>query len=151
MAKENNAVNTKGLVEALLTEERILDSMLEKQSRVHDCVVKRSWEGLEDAVIGINELGARFSKADLMRQRIADVSNDVYFDKDVRDVFFRVRTKLSKSKIENDALARYVSATKSFITAVMDDCAIQQNNNVYSCDGSMKRSYAQSVVVNKSI
>lgn len=151
MAKDT--LKTNALVDVLSQEERILDSMLEEQNRVHNSVVSRSWEGLEKTVGVINELGTRFSKTDLRREQIADISDDVYFDRDVRDVFLRVKQKLSKSKIENDALAKYVAATKSFISAVMDDCASQQNNNVYSYDGSMKRSgYAtQSIVVNKSI
>lgn len=139
------------LISVLNEQERILDSMLEEQDKVHECVVKRSWEGLEQFVLAINELGTEFSRADAFRERIASVSDSIYFQPEVKDVFLRVKTKLSKSKIENDALAKYVSATKKFISEVMDECASQQHNELYSPNGTFRKKYAQSVVINRSI
>ena len=125
--------------------------MLNEQNRIHECVVKRSWEGLEQYVMNINELGGEFSKVDNFRDRIASVSDDIYFRPEVKDVFLRVKSKLSKSKIENDALARYVNATKAFISEVMDNCISQQRNDVYSANGTMRKNYAQSIVINRSV
>jgi hypothetical protein len=139
------------LISVLNEQERILDSMLQEQDKVHECVVKRSWEGLEQFVMNINELGGEFSKVDSFREKIAEVSDDIYFQPEVRDVFLRVKTKLSRSKIENEALAKYVSATKKFISEVMDECASQQHNDIYSPNGTFKKNYAPSVVVNRSI
>lgn len=139
------------LISVLNEQERILDSMLSEQSRIHECVVKRSWEGLEQFVMNINELGGEFSKVDNFRDSIASVSDDIYFRPEVKDVFLRVKSKLSKSKIENDALARYVNATKAFISEVMDNCISQQRNDIYSSNGTMRKNYAQSIVINRSV
>ena len=139
------------LISVLNEQERILDSMLSEQSRIHECVVKRSWEGLEQFVMNINELGGEFSKVDNFRDSIASVSDDIYFRPGVKDVFLRVKSKLSKSKIENDALARYVNATKAFISEVMDNCISQQCNDIYSSNGTMRKNYAQSIVINRSV
>ena len=139
------------LISVLNEQERILDSMLDEQSRIHECVVKRSWEGLEQYVMAINELGGEFSRVDNFRDRIASVSDDIYFKPEVKDVFLRVINKLSKSKIENDALAKYVNATKAFISEVMDNCISQQRNDIYSSNGTMRKNYAQSIVINRSV
>ena len=139
------------LISVLNEQERILDSMLDEQSRIHECVVKRSWEGLEQYVMTINELGGEFSRVDNFRDRIASVSDDIYFKPEVKDVFLRVKNKLSKSKIENDALAKYVNATKAFISEVMDNCISQKRNDIYSSNGTMRKNYAQSIVINRSV
>lgn len=139
------------LISVLNEQERILDSILDEQSRIHECVVKRSWEGLEQYVMTINELGGEFSRVDNFRDRIASVSDDIYFKPEVKDVFLRVKNKLSKSKIENDALAKYVNATKAFISEVMDNCISQQRNDIYSSNGTMRKNYAQSIVINRSV
>ena len=139
------------LISVLNEQERILDSMLDEQSRIHECVVKRSWEGLEQYVMTINELGGEFSRVDNFRDRIASVSDDIYFKPEVKDVFLRVKNKLSKSKIENDALAKDVNATKAFISEVMDNCISQQRNDIYSSNGTMRKNYAQSIVINRSV
>lgn len=139
------------LISVLNEQERILDSMLDEQSRIHECVVKRSWEGLEQYVMTINELGGEFSRVDNFRDRIASVSDDIYFKPEVKDVFLRVKNKLSKSKIENDALAKYVNATKAFISEVMDNCISQQRNDIYSSNGTMRKNYVQSIVINRSV
>lgn len=139
------------LISVLNEQERILDSMLDEQSRIHECVVKRSWEGLEQYVMTINELGGEFSRVDNFRDRIASVSDDIYFKPEVKDVFLRVKNKLSRSKIENDALAKYVNATKAFISEVMDNCISQQRNDIYSSNGTMRKNYAQSIVINRSV
>lgn len=139
------------LISVLNEQERILDSMLMEQNKIHECVVKRSWAGLEEYVLNINELGSEFSKVDKFREKIASVSENIYFHPEVKDVFLRVKTKLSRSKVENDALAKYVSATKKFISEFMDQCASQQRNEIYSPNGTMRKNYAQSIVVNRSI
>ncbi len=139
------------LISVLNEQERILDSMLNEQNKIHECVVKRSWEGLEEFVLNINELGSEFSKVDKFRENIAPVSENIYFSPKVKDVFLRVKSKLSRSKIENDALAKYVSATKKFISEVMDQCAAQQHSEIYSANGTFRKNYAQSVVINRSV
>lgn len=139
------------LISVLNEQERILDSMLSEQNRIHECVVKRSWQGLEQYVMNINELGGEFSRIDSFRDSIATVSEDIYFRPEVKDVFLRVKSKLSRSKVENDALAKYVSATKKFISEVMDNCVAQQRNDIYSPNGTMRKNYAQSIVINSCV
>ena len=158
------------LISVLNEQERILDSMLDEQSRIHECVVKRSWEGLEQYVMTINELGGEFSRVDNFRDRIASVSDDIYFKPEVEGMIIpasevkiikpqkvskeseqSIKNKLSKSKIENDALAKYVNATKAFISEVMDNCISQQRNDIYSSNGTMRKNYAQSIVINRSV
>lgn len=138
------------LISVLNEQERILDSMLSEQNRIHECVVKRSWDGLERYVLKINELGMEFSEVDQMRERLVSDDKNIYLQPEVRDVLTRVRSKLVKSKVENDALSKYVRATKEFITEVMDECASQQRSTLYSPNGFVRNGYAQSVVINTS-
>ena len=74
------------LISVLNEQERILDSMLMEQNKIHECVVKRSWAGLEEYVLNINELGSEFSKVDKFREKIASVSENIYFHPEVKEL-----------------------------------------------------------------
>jgi len=136
------------LISVLNEQERILDSMLSEQKRIHDCVVTKTWDGLERYVLKINELGTEFSDADTLRERLVEGDRNICLNPEVSEVLFRVRSKLVKSKVENDALSKYVAATREFITEVMDQCVAQQRSTVYTPKGIIKKGYAQSVVIN---
>ena len=136
------------LISVLNEQDRILDSMLDHQRRIYNCVVSKSWDGLESCVQHVNELGNDFAKVDSFREKIAPVSNSIYFAPSVRDVFLRVKTKLARSKVESQSLGKYVGAAKEFIETVMDECTSQQHSSVYTSTGSMKKNYGQSIVIN---
>ena len=57
----------------------------------------------------------------------------------------------AKEHTLDDALAKYVNATKTFISEVMDTCVAQQRNDIYSSNGTMRKNYAQSIVINRSV
>ncbi len=150
MSEETDSMKLIELESILNEQERILDSMLKEQDKIHECVVKRVWDGLEKYIHNMSVLGSEFSKIDAYREKLASVSDDIYFSSEIRDVFLRVKSKLSKSKVENEALSKYVGATKNFITAVMEECIASQRNDVYTSNGSMRRNYGNSIVINAS-
>lgn len=106
------------LTGVLSTQEMLLDSMLEEQSRIRDAVIEQSRFNLDRAVSDINELGMRFCTADVRREQIASAEDSLCLDEDILETLARVKAKLAAAKNKNAALAKYVSATKAFINSV---------------------------------
>jgi hypothetical protein len=63
------------------------------------------------------------------------------------DKMGKMRGKLNKSKIENEALAKYLTITKGFVQGVIDK-VLPQNNKVYTKQGIVQ-SQIQGVVLNE--
>ncbi|MCR5605572.1 MAG: hypothetical protein K6F69_01975 [Treponema sp.] len=73
----------------------------------------------------------------------------LYGEKKVSDVFSQVRTKLARSKIENNALRVYVAAANGFLQGVLDKIVPQRRNTVYNKYGKMAKPNVQSLVIDK--
>lgn len=73
----------------------------------------------------------------------------LYGEKKVSDVFSQVRTKLARSKIENNALRIYVAAANGFLQGVLDKIVPQRRNTVYNRYGKMAKPNVQSLVIDK--
>ena len=73
----------------------------------------------------------------------------LYGDKKVSAMLTKVRTKLARSKIENNALNAYVSAANGFLKGVFDKIIPQKRNNVYNRYGKMSKPAMQSLVIDR--
>lgn len=133
----------------LTLQDKLLDSMLAEQEKIHLCVKNRSWYELNDALNRIRIISDDFVEADERRTAL-NVEKNVYFSKNIADIFYSVRSKLSKSKIENSALSKYVSIAKSFVSEVVEKCVPQQGNVLYTRNGQFTKPSVQSVLVNAS-
>jgi hypothetical protein len=136
------------LLNILSKQNDLLDLILAQQNEIHNCVMNKKWVGLEDSINLINHLSDEFVKLDTTRDVIVSENKDLYHDKDVSDIIFKVRSKLSKSKIENQALATYLNTAKTFVSEVLDECIPHHRSVVYTKDGNIKKPGVSSIVIN---
>ena len=73
----------------------------------------------------------------------------LYGDRKVSETLTKVRTKLARSKIENNALNAYVSAASGFLKGVFDTIIPQRKNTVYNRYGKMAKPSMQSLVIDR--
>lgn len=139
--------NKNQLIKILEKQNSILDDMLQCQTLIHDDVMKRNWVSLEEHIQAVKICTDSFVEQDELRESIAEKNSRLYYAQDVAPLFAQVRSKLSRSKIENEALSSYVNATRSFVDGVIRECIPQDRNVLYSPKG-IRKSYSSSVVIN---
>ena len=144
MEKEEQLLRLKDI---FYSQDKILDEILNEQKNMHEDVTKRNWTSLEDSIFRLNEFSDRFVQLDEERTKVCD-DTSLYFSEELSGLFFSVRSKLSKSKIENSALSAYVNATQSFISEVLDKCIPNKRSLVYTNKGMIRKTPVQSLVVN---
>lgn len=125
-------------------EDKILDEVLENQKLLHKAVSEKKWEPLKDLISTINLLSEDFQKIDLCRDEIqSQLKTDElkpYFEK-----ISSLRSKLLKSKVENQALEKFISVTRGFVQGIIDT-VIPRGNKVYTKKGIVQNQ-PQSVVL----
>ena len=84
---------------------------------------------------------------DQCRENYVGDNRTLYLEPVIQEVYVNVRTKLSRSKIENSALATYVSSTKEFVDGVIENCVPQSRAKVYGRNGKIMSPTAESVVL----
>lgn len=126
------------LIEVLREQDSILDSMLHYQKEIHQAMKERNWVELQNCIYEVRILSDKFVASDQKRESLSAGNKGIYYDKDVQGVFTQVRTKLSRSKIENDALNKYVDTTRAFIEGVLDECVPSKKNMIYNSKGFVK-------------
>ena len=132
--------------ETLLNEEdALLDSILQNQKKLHDSITNKDWTTLTTVTAKINLLSDEFQKMENERESLQK-----NLSKEELHLFFEklsgMRSKLIKSKIENQALSQYLNITTGFVQGVIDKIAT--SNNVYSKDGFVQQQ-VQGVVLNQ--
>ncbi len=135
------------LVRVLKSQDELLDSILKEQGKLHKNVKNRKWENLQASISNLQVMSDRFVALDDEREKIAGDDRGVYFDQDVEPVLVSLRSKLAKSKIENEALRNYVGATKDFIGNIIEECFVKRGST-YSASGKMVRPEIDSMLVN---
>lgn len=136
------------LAEVLRSLEDVLDMILIRQNEIHECVKERRWTALEENLCEIRTLSDSFVNLDKKRELLAGGDKSVYMDENIAPVFSSVRSKLMKSKIENEALAKYVQSAQKFVYGVIERCTPQQRTPVYTRNGQLRKSSAPSLIVN---
>jgi hypothetical protein len=132
--------------ETLLNEEdSLLDSILQNQKELHDSITNKDWTKLTSVTAKINLLSDEFQKMEIERESLqSNLSKEQlhsFFDK-----LSGMRSKLLKSKIENQALSQYLNITTGFVQGVIDK--VSTSNSVYSKDGFVQQQ-VQGVVLNQ--
>ena len=135
------------LLQILNAQNDILDCMLTQQRKIHDDVKQRKWDSLQKSMSQMRTLSDSFVALDRQREALAGDNRGIYFEPGVEPVFASVRSKLTRSKIENDALRSYVSATKDFISGIIDEC-YAGGGMCYGQNGRMVSSEVDSVLIN---
>ncbi|MBQ2552226.1 MAG: hypothetical protein II563_05245 [Treponema sp.] len=144
--KEEEAVDTE-LLQILTAQSDVLDCMLTQQKKIHDSVRDRRWSDLEESLSNMRAYSDAFVNLDQCRENYVGDDRTVYLAPAVQEVYVNVRTKLSRSRIENTALATYVSSTKEFVDGIIENCIPQSRAKVYGRNGRIMSPTAESVVL----
>lgn len=147
---EANVSVEEKLIGVLEEESQLLDDILSLQGVVRLCVKKRKWNELEKNLSELQTKGDRFSELDLMREKLSAEKN-LYTDSNVAVCSNVVRSKLVKSKIENQVLNEYVSTTRKFLQRVFDDALPESRNKIYDRYGRIVKNEASSLILNQVI
>ncbi len=135
------------LLQILNAQNDVLDCMLTEQIKIHDHVRDRKWLELEQCLSNVRAYSDAFVSLDQCRENFVGESKELYLQPEIEPVYVSVRTKLSRSKIENSALATYVEATRDFIDGVIQACVPQQRNTLYAPAGTLVKPESYGVVV----
>lgn len=137
---ETKETGTKGALVAVMHKENdLLDKILEQQAVLHECVAKKDWSHLEDAMAHLHALSDSFVELEEQRTSLADDAS-LAADAELAPVLAQVRGKLQKSKIENRALNEYIKTTRKFLQGVFDSVVPQRRNTLYTRTGKIVRS-----------
>lgn len=134
--------------ESILSKENeTLDSILTKQDELKNYVTNRNWEKLIKVISEINMLSDSFNQIDNLRDEFAKKmiaeEKAIYSSK-----ISELRSKLTKSKVQNETLSKYISITRGFIQNVMEKAIPQARSKIYSKKGIVQNQ-PQSVVLDK--
>ena len=133
----------------LETQNEVMDATLEKQALLHDSVTSRNWVDLEKCIADLEAYGNAFVELDRRREAVAQNDRSIYLAPELEPLYSSLRSKLSRSKIENQALSSYVEASREFVMCVLDECVPQQRNTVYNRFGNLVKPGASSVVLDR--
>lgn len=138
------------LINVMQEESALLDEILSQQGVVHNCVVKRNWKELESTMSHLQKMSDDFVELENSRTALSE-KIDIYKDFDVMPALSSVRSKLSKSKIQNTVLNEYIVTTKNFLQGIFDEALPQRRNVLYTKYGKMSKPELSSVVLNEVI
>ncbi len=147
VAKPETGTRSERLLNVLKSQDEILNTILKEQGKLHKNVKKRKWDDLEQNLAVIKNLSDNFVELDEKREQIVGDDRKIYYENGIEEVFYNLRTKLAKSKIENEALRTYVSTTREFIGNVLEECS-KHDTSTYGQDGSKVKREVGSMLVN---
>ncbi len=138
------------LINVLHKESNLLDEILKHQDAVHECVRKRNWIELENLLAALQIMSEDFVELDNKRSELSE-NADISRDFEVTPALSSVRSKLSKSKLQNKVLNEYISTTKSFLQGIFDEVLPERRNITYSRYGKIVKGELHNVVVNQVV
>ena len=86
-----------------------------------------------------------------IRREMFSAGKNLYTDSNIAVCSNAVRSKLVKSKIENQVLNEYVSTTRKFLQRVFDDALPESRNKIYDRYGRIVKNEASSLILNQVI
>lgn len=131
----------------LANENDVLDSILLKQTELKDYVTNRNWEKLITIITEINMKADMFNRIDTKRDELSQNLSDKEIN-EYQEKITILRSKLTKSKIQNETLSKYISITRGFIQGVVENAIPQARSKIYSKTGIVQNQ-PQSVVLDK--
>ena len=121
----------------LQIQNEVVDAMLEKQNKLHEAVVNRQWVNLENCISDMETFGNAFVELDKKRELLCHDVREIMTEKELEVLFLGLRTKLTKSRIENEALKVYVETSQDLIEGVIEECFPQDHSAVYNRYGAL--------------
>ncbi|WP_288725268.1 hypothetical protein [uncultured Treponema sp.] len=132
--------------DVLVSENKLISDVLCRQQALRDSVNNKDWTALMDAAGDVNEMMDAFNELDKEREELA--LGGLQEDAETYGLLAEIRGKLVKSRIENKALADYISITREFVKGIIDTAVPQSRNRLYSRNGYVVQPQPESVVVN---
>lgn len=132
--------------DVLVSENKLISDVLCRQQALRDAVNNKDWTALMDAAGDVNEMMDAFNELDKEREELA--LGGLQEDAETYGLLAEIRGKLVKSRIENKALADYISITREFVKGIIDMAVPQSRNRLYSRNGYVVQPQPESVVVN---
>ena len=132
--------------DVLVSENKLISDVLCRQQALRDAVNNKDWTALMDAAGDVNEMMDAFNELDKEREELA--LGGLQEDAETYGLLAEIRGKLVKSRIENKALADYISITREFVKGIIDTAVPQSRNRLYSRIGYVVQPQPESVVVN---
>ena len=132
--------------DVLVSENKLISDVLCRQQALRDAVNNKDWTALMDAAGDVNEMMDAFNELDKEREELA--LGGLQEDAETHGLLAEIRGKLVKSRIENKALADYISITREFVKGIIDMAVPQSRNRLYSRNGYVVQPQPESVVVN---
>ena len=132
--------------DVLVSENKLISDVLCRQQALRDAVNNKDWTALMDAAGDVNEMMDAFNELDKEREELA--LGGLQEDAETYGLLAEIRGKLVKSRIENKALADYISITREFVKCIIDTAVPQSRNRLYSRNGYVVQPQPESVVVN---
>ena len=132
--------------DVLVSENKLISDVLCRQQALRDAVNNKDWTALMDAAGDVNEMMDAFNELDKEREELA--LGGLQEDAETYGLLAEIRGKLVKSRIENKALADYISITREFVKGIIDRAVPQSRNRLYSRNGYVVQPQPESVVVN---
>lgn len=132
--------------DVLVSENKLISDVLCRQQALRDAVNNKDWTALMDAAGDVNEMMDAFNELDKEREELA--LGGLQEDAETYGLLAEIRGKLVKSRIENKALADYISITREFVKGIIDTAVPQSRNRLYSRNGYVVQPQPESVVVN---
>lgn len=155
------------LYRTLKSQSALLDQILDAQQKIRIAVTDKQYSDLEGLLYKLGGLAETFCELEHTRiAACAGLSAEANEDGDVfiavrslseanrnavLEVFRDVRGKLSRSKIENEALNAFIKVAREFLQGVLDRAIPDRRNPVYSNRGSVVQSSPESLVLDAII
>ncbi len=118
----------------------ILDEILIEQDLVRKSVISRDWDTLQKSLNTIDDYSSAFCSLECERETYSDESS-------FPELRREVKTKLLKSKIENDSLNEYLRITNDFLQGLFDN-VIPNRRNVLYCKTGILKNQPECMVLN---
>lgn len=135
--------------QTLNAEAELLDTIIEVQKSVHECVLKRNWLLLEEKIAKMNELSSLFAELDKKREELESEHN--FKDFETAAAKAQVKSRLLKSKLQNKVLNEYIFTTKSFLQGIFDQVLPERRNVTYSRYGKIVKPELHNVVLDQIV
>lgn len=147
MENQNLKVELENILE---NESQLLDEILTFQSKVRVSVKKRKWLELESSLSKLQRMSDDFVELDKKRENLCEKINP-FGDEKLSFSTRNVRSKLTKSKIENKVLNEYISTTQTFLQRIFDDVLQSRKAFVYGQTGKIIKKEERSFILNQVI
>lgn len=147
MENQNLKVELENILE---NESQLLDEILTFQSKVRVSVKKRKWLELESSLSKLQRMSDDFVELDKKRENLCEKINP-FGDEKLSFSTRNVRSKLTKSKIENKVLNEYISTTQTFLQRIFDDVLPSRKAFVYGQTGKIIKKEERSFILNQVI